>query len=131
MSAAVFGPKSKFSFRLRNDVTITHSDLSYMQKHYETAYRPELNAQSTGKDDDEAFRFAEKSFRPLYYIKVYEEDKSKIEMSFDLTQCVAPLASLTQGADHAADLPAINRSSGAFRPTGQYRTALQPPPRTL
>lgn len=72
----------------RNDVTITHTDLDYMQKHYETTYRPELNAKSTGKEDDEAFKFAESSFRPLYYIKEYEEDKSKIEMSFDLTQWV-------------------------------------------
>lgn len=69
-----------------SDVTITHNDLDYMKKHYETQYRPELNAKSQGKEDDEAFDFAEKDFRPLYYIKEYEEDRSKIEMSFDLTQ---------------------------------------------
>lgn len=57
-----------------------------MQKHYETEYRPELNAKSLGKEDDKAFEFAEKHFRPLYYIKEYEEDRKKIEMSFDLTQ---------------------------------------------
>ena len=74
------------------DVTVTHNDLEYMQKHYETAYNPELNAKSQGKEDDEAFEFAEKNFRPLYYIKEYEEDKSKIEMSFDLTQSVVPQA---------------------------------------
>ena len=33
----------------------------------------------------EAFAFAEKNFRPLYYTMQYPEDKSKIEMSFDLT----------------------------------------------
>lgn len=89
-------------------MTITHPDLSYMQKHYETSYRPELNAESTGKDDDEAFQFAEKSFRPLYYIKEYEEDRSKIEMSFDLTQYVAPRAlGATSGARQLTDqLPA-------------------------
>ena len=70
----------------RHDVTITHNDLDYMKKHYETSYRPELNAKSTGKEDDKAFEFAEKNFRPLYYIKEYEENRAKIEMSFDLTQ---------------------------------------------
>jgi len=69
-----------------HDVTITHNDLDYMKKHYETSYRPELNAKSTGKEDDKAFEFAEKNFRPLYYIKEYEENRAKIEMSFDLTQ---------------------------------------------
>ncbi|KAK1926729.1 FAD/NAD(P)-binding domain-containing protein [Papiliotrema laurentii] len=68
-----------------HDVTITHNDLDYMKRHYETEYRPELNAESQGKADDEAFAFAEKNFRPLYYIKEYEEDRAKIEMSFDLT----------------------------------------------
>lgn len=69
-------------------MTITHNDLDYMKRHYETEYRPELNAESQGKADDEAFAFAEKNFRPLYYIKEYEEDRAKIEMSFDLTQYV-------------------------------------------
>lgn len=31
------------------------------------------------------FSFAEKNFRPLYYTMQYSQDKSKIEMSFDLT----------------------------------------------
>lgn len=60
-----------------------------MKKHYETSYRPELNAKSQGQDDDKAFDFAEKNFRPLYYIKEYEENRKKIEMSFDLTQSVS------------------------------------------
>ena len=72
--------------RRRYDITVTHNDLEYMQRHYETQYRPELNAKSQGEDDDESFEFAEKNFRPLYYIKEYEENREKIEMSFDLTQ---------------------------------------------
>jgi hypothetical protein len=32
-----------------HDVTITHNDLDYMKRHYETEYRPELNAESQGK----------------------------------------------------------------------------------
>lgn len=37
------------------------------------------------KEAEEAFKFAENNFRPLYYTMQYPEDKSKIEMSFDLT----------------------------------------------
>ncbi|KAH9859028.1 FAD/NAD-P-binding domain-containing protein [Lenzites betulinus] len=74
------------------DVTITHNDLDYMNKHYETRYNPEHNAPlssaTTAEEREEmtkSFKFAESSFRPLYYTKQYDEDKSKIEMSFDLT----------------------------------------------
>ena len=34
---------------------------------------------------EKAFAFASKNFRPLYYTMQYTEDRSKIEMSFDLT----------------------------------------------
>lgn len=34
---------------------------------------------------EEAFEFASQNFRPLYYTMQYPEDKSRIEMSFDLT----------------------------------------------
>lgn len=71
------------------DVTITHNDLDYMNKHYETRFKDSLAAEPSqdehGKDDEEAISRARSEFRPLYYTKQYEEDKSKIEMSFDLT----------------------------------------------
>ncbi|KAI0074371.1 FAD/NAD(P)-binding domain-containing protein [Panus rudis PR-1116 ss-1] len=74
------------------DVTITHNDLDYMKKYYETRYDPSHNAplSSTSSaqeraEAEEAFTFAEKNFRPLYYTMQYPQDKSKIEMSFDLT----------------------------------------------
>ncbi|SCZ96502.1 BZ3500_MvSof-1268-A1-R1_Chr8-2g10241 [Microbotryum saponariae] len=69
------------------DITITHSDLEYMQKHYNVTYSDDLA--STSRDDDkeaqEQFKFAKDHFRPLYYIRSYPSDKKKIEMSFDLT----------------------------------------------
>ena len=68
------------------DVTVTHSDLKYMQKHYVTEHSEDLN--STQRDDDKEaqkqFAFAREEFQPIYYIKSYEQDKKKIEMSFDL-----------------------------------------------
>ncbi|OBZ68035.1 hypothetical protein A0H81_11835 [Grifola frondosa] len=74
------------------DVTITHNDLDYMNKYYETRYDPShsapLSSASSDKerrDMEESFKFASHAFRPLYYTMQYSEDKSKIEMSFDLT----------------------------------------------
>ena len=34
---------------------------------------------------EDAFAFAARAFRPLYYTRQYAEDAAKIEMSFDLT----------------------------------------------
>ncbi|KAI0790632.1 FAD/NAD-P-binding domain-containing protein [Abortiporus biennis] len=74
------------------DVTITHNDLDYMKKYYEVQYNPSHNAPMPEDGSAEeyaeverAFAFAKKNFRPLYYTMQYPEDKSKIEMSFDLT----------------------------------------------
>ncbi|SCV67332.1 BQ2448_5978 [Microbotryum intermedium] len=91
------------------DITVTHSDLDYMQKarqfnrrlvelatdsssfhnpqHYNVTYSDDLA--STSRDDDKEaqkqLKFARDHFRPLYYIRSYPSDKKKIEMSFDLT----------------------------------------------
>ncbi|CAE6460581.1 unnamed protein product [Rhizoctonia solani] len=70
------------------DVTITHNDLDYMNKHYETKFTESLAADPQPEheeDDQEAIELGRKEFKPLYYTKQYEEDKRKIEMSFDLT----------------------------------------------
>ncbi|KAG8707621.1 hypothetical protein FRC09_001729 [Ceratobasidium sp. 395] len=66
------------------DVTITHNDLDYMNKHYETHFKDELAAEPSSKDDEEALLLGQKEFKPLYYTKQYDEDKSKIEMSFGI-----------------------------------------------
>ncbi|KAH9831268.1 FAD/NAD-P-binding domain-containing protein [Rhodofomes roseus] len=74
------------------DVTITHNDLDYMRKYYETQYDPSHNAplEASGsaqerQETEDSFKFAKDNFRPLYYTMQYPQDKSKIEMSFDLT----------------------------------------------
>ena len=61
-------------------------------QHYEVQYNPKHNAplsSATSAQErgqmQEAFDFAARKFRPLYYTLQYEQDKSKIEMSFDLT----------------------------------------------
>ena len=78
-----------------DDITITHSDSNYFQKHYETTFSPSLCASpktqmqkdqiafskgvQRGPDDEPA------GFRPMYYTKTYPQDPQKIEMSFDCT----------------------------------------------
>jgi len=67
------------------DVTVTHTDVEYMRKHYELDYTEKYNAKRDDEESKKAFEFARKNWKPLYLIKMYEEDPSAIEMSFDLT----------------------------------------------
>ncbi|TIB17948.1 hypothetical protein E3P92_00940 [Wallemia ichthyophaga] len=67
------------------DVTVTHHDYDYMRKNYQMTYDSKYNAERYDLDSKKAFEFAQKHWRPLYLIKMYEEDPSQVEMSFDLT----------------------------------------------
>ncbi|KAL8293062.1 hypothetical protein RQP46_000756 [Phenoliferia psychrophenolica] len=69
------------------DVTYTHADEEYMKKHYETGHSEALNSEKRNEDKEaqKQFEFARDQFKPIYFIKNYEDDKKKIEMSFDLT----------------------------------------------
>ncbi|GAB1522183.1 hypothetical protein RhiTH_005295 [Rhizoctonia solani] len=58
------------------------------RQHYETKFKDSLAADPQpehAKDDQDAIELGRKEFKPLYYTKQYEDDKRKIEMSFDLT----------------------------------------------
>ncbi|KAH7393196.1 flavin-containing amine oxidasedehydrogenase-like protein [Cadophora sp. MPI-SDFR-AT-0126] len=76
-----------------DDITITHSDSTYFNKHYETEFDPKLCADPKSKAQEDQIAFAEgeqsgpdgeeKGFRPMYYTKSYKQDPKKIEMSFD------------------------------------------------
>ncbi len=57
------------SVRYYDDVTYTHTDSGYMQRHY--CMSP-VQAQE----------------RPMYFIKSYEQDLRRVEMSFNLGACV-------------------------------------------
>lgn len=72
------------SAKFANDITITHSDANYMRKHYEMLYNeeqavPDLN----GADQSPRLQMAKKEFKPMYLIKMYQQDLSKLEMSFN------------------------------------------------
>jgi len=55
-----------------------------MRKHYEMMYNdeqavPDLN----GADQSPRLQMAKKEFKPMYLIKMYQQDLSKLEMSFN------------------------------------------------
>ncbi|KAI0113145.1 FAD/NAD(P)-binding domain-containing protein [Daldinia grandis] len=81
------------SAKFSDDITITHNDSDYMKKHYENFYREDLAvAKVNGVGQTSRLDFAVNNFRPMYYIKMYADDQSKLEMCFDTTnyQCQFP-----------------------------------------
>jgi predicted NAD/FAD-binding protein len=73
---------AKFS----DDITITHNDSEYMKKHYQNFFDPNLAVTSlSGVDQSKRVDYGKNNFRPMYYIKMYDQDKSKLEMCFDTT----------------------------------------------
>jgi predicted NAD/FAD-binding protein len=74
------------SAKFSDDITITHNDAEYMKRHYENFYREDLAVSNiNGVDMSPRLAYAANNFRPMYYIKMYPHDKSKLEMSFDTT----------------------------------------------
>lgn len=67
------------------DITVTHHDWDYMCKHYQMTYDDQYNAKRDDEESKKSFNFAKENWKPLYLIKMYEDDPSLIEMSFDLT----------------------------------------------
>lgn len=57
-----------------------------MKKHYENFYPPSQAVSSlSGVDQTPRLDFARKLFKPMYMIKMYPENLSKLEMCFDCT----------------------------------------------
>jgi hypothetical protein len=74
--------RAKFS----DDITITHTDSDYMKKYYQNSYDPSQAISTlSGIDQSTRLSFAKDNFKPMYYIKEYASDQSKLEMSFDCT----------------------------------------------
>lgn len=72
------------SAKFANDITITHSDADYMRKHYEMEFNEEQAVTNVnGKDQSSRLEFAKKNFKPMYLIKMYPKDLTKLEMSFN------------------------------------------------
>ncbi|KAK5656811.1 hypothetical protein OQA88_4359 [Cercophora sp. LCS_1] len=74
------------SAKFSNDITITHSDAAYMRKHYENFFNPSQAVTSLNSvDQSSRVAFARDNFKPMYYIKPYDADLTKLEMCFDCT----------------------------------------------
>ncbi|KAL5374002.1 hypothetical protein DPSP01_012306 [Paraphaeosphaeria sporulosa] len=74
------------SAKFADDITVTHWDSDYMKKHYENFYNEEQSVKTlSGVDQSTRVDFAKKMFKPMYYIKMYPQDLSKLEMCFDCT----------------------------------------------
>ncbi|GAA5914445.1 hypothetical protein JCM5296_002141 [Sporobolomyces johnsonii] len=67
-----------------DDVTVTHNDIDYMRKWYQTDYPPDLAVDKLG-DRDESARIEKgrSNFKPMYLIKNNPGDPRKVEMCFD------------------------------------------------
>ncbi|KAF2205088.1 FAD/NAD(P)-binding domain-containing protein [Delitschia confertaspora ATCC 74209] len=69
-----------------DDITITHTDSNYMKRHYENFYNTEQAVSTlSGIPQTARLEMAQSSFKPMYMIKMYPSDKSKLEMCFDCT----------------------------------------------
>lgn len=74
------------SAKFANDVTVTHTDADYMRKHYENFYNPDQAvSEINGVDMQERCDYAKDNFKPMYLIKMYPQDLTKLEMCFDCT----------------------------------------------
>ncbi|KAF9632704.1 putative flavin-containing amine oxidasedehydrogenase protein [Lasiodiplodia theobromae] len=97
---------AKFS----DDITITHSDADYMRRHYENGFNPEQAVSSlSGVDMTERCEHAKKSFKPMYYIKPYEQDMTKLEMCFDCTNYQAQFPPDVDFDDHVFQTIFLNK----------------------
>jgi hypothetical protein len=87
----LLGKKARFmerqvlgSAKFFDDITVTHNDLEYFEKYYETRFKEELVMKEVKeKEQKEQVEFARGEFKPMYYTHSYEEDPKRIEMSFD------------------------------------------------
>lgn len=98
------------SAKFSDDITITHTDADYMKRHYQNFYSEELAVRSlSGSDQSSRCDFARQHFRPMYYIKMYEADRSKLEMCFDATNYQAQFPQHVPFEDHVFQTIFLNR----------------------
>ncbi|KAI9714291.1 MAG: hypothetical protein M1820_000252 [Bogoriella megaspora] len=72
------------SAKFADDITVTHSDSSYMESNYENFYNPSQAVSSlSGVSQTSRLEYASENFKPMYYIKMYPQDLTKLEMCFD------------------------------------------------
>ena len=103
-----------------DDITITHSDSKYFEKHYETKFDPCLCAEPKSKAQSDQIAFSKglqrgpndepAGYRPMYYTKSYAQDPQKIEMSFDCTNYQHQFR-----MDHGAEVAPVEQENHVFQ----------------
>ncbi|KAK5077533.1 hypothetical protein LTR70_009755 [Exophiala xenobiotica] len=97
---------AKFS----DDITITHTDSDYMKKHYENFYREDLAVKNlSGEDQTQRCDFGKEKFRPMYYIKMYDKNKERLEMCFDTTNYQSQFPEKVPFEDHVFQTIFLNK----------------------
>lgn len=98
------------SAKFSDDITVTHNDSNYMRKHYENFYSNELAVNSlSGVDQASRCEAGKSSFKPMYYIKEYPQDRSKLEMCFDCTNYQAQFPESVDFDDHVFQTIFLNK----------------------
>ncbi|KAK3328154.1 hypothetical protein B0T19DRAFT_371356 [Cercophora scortea] len=92
------------SAKFSDDITITHHDSAYMRRHYENFFTPSqavTTLGSGGTDHSSRVEAASRpgGFQPMYYIKPYPLDRTKLEMCFDCTNYQAQFPPSVPGFD--------------------------------
>jgi hypothetical protein len=98
------------SAKFSDDITITHTDPDYMKKHYENFYNPAQAVTSlSGVDQTARCEAGQKSFEPMYYIKPYPQDLTRLEMCFDCTNYQAQFPPDVPFEDHVFQTIFLNK----------------------
>jgi predicted NAD/FAD-binding protein len=99
------------SAQFSDDVTITHTDSDYMKRHYQNFYDEGLAVETlSGQDQSSRCDFGRRHFRPMYYIKMYDADRSKLEMCFDTTNYQAQFPQHVPFEDHVFQTIYLNKA---------------------
>ncbi|RMY46490.1 hypothetical protein D0865_09252 [Hortaea werneckii] len=88
LASTITGLESKVlgSAKFANDITVTHQDTEYMKRHYENFYSEDLAVREiNGQDASSRCDYGKENFKPMYLIRMYPKDLTKLEMCFDCT----------------------------------------------
>jgi hypothetical protein len=93
-----------------NDITVTHTDSAYINRHYEVTFNEEQAAASlSGRDQTARCLFARNNFKPMYLIKTQDSDRSKLDLCFDCTNYQSQFSSSQPLESHVFQTIFLNR----------------------
>lgn len=92
-----------------DDMTVTHSDGRYFERHYETHFKPELCATPKSEAQRRQVSMVTESnselggFQPMYFTHSYAQDPRLIEMSFNCSKYQHQFRSTSSRAKESPD----------------------------